>query len=314
MEKGLTAKLVNKKYLSFLQYIRQRYVLYLFLLPTIVYVFIFSYVPMYGVQIAFKDYKAILGFMGSPWVGLKHFNRFFSMPDFWPILQNTLSISFYTLVVGFPAPIILALMLNYVVRAKLKKTIQTVTYAPFFISTVVVMGMVTLLLSPNYGIVNSFLKMLGKQPVFFLAQARYFKTIYVIIDVWRHVGWGSIIYIAALSGVSSELHEAAIIEGATKLQRIWHIDLPSIQPTIVILLILRLGSIMNVGFEAVFLLQNPMNLQSSQIIATYVYQAGLLNVQYGYAAAVGLFNNVINLVMLLMANWVSRRLTESSLF
>jgi len=302
------------KKINIVQYIKQSYVLYLFLLPAVVYVFIFNYIPMYGVQIAFKNFRAVQGIWGSPWVGLTHFRRFFASPDLLMIIGNTVGISLYSLVVGFPIPIILALMLNYVRPLALKKTIQTVSYAPFFISTVVVAGLLYLLLSPNSGVLNSFRKSFGMSPIFYLAQPKYFKTIYVLANVWQHAGWGSIIYIAALSGVSQELHEAAISDGATKLQRIWHIDLPSIRPTIVILLILRIGQIMNVGFEMTFLLQNPMNIESSEVISTYVYKIGLLNIQYGYAAAVGLFNNVINLFFLVFANRIAKKLTESSLW
>ncbi|MCL2832261.1 MAG: ABC transporter permease subunit [Treponema sp.] len=299
---------------KFLQYMKNSYVLYLFLLPAVAYIFIFNYIPMYGVQIAFKNFKAARGIWGSPWVGLVNFQKFLSSPDIWNILGNTVGISLYSLIVGFPVPIILALMLNYIRPLSLKKTIQTVSYAPFFISTVVIAGLLYLLLSPNAGVLNSFRKSFGLDSVFFLAQPNLFKTIYVLANVWQNAGWGSIIYIAALSGVSQELHEAAISDGATKLQRIWHIDLPSIQPTIIILLILRIGQIMNVGFEMTYLLQNPMNINSSEVIATYVYKVGLLNIQYGYAAAVGLFNNVINLAFLVFANRIAKKVTESSLW
>jgi len=288
--------------------------LYVFLIPAVVYVIIFNYIPMYGVQLAFKNYRAVDGIWGSPWAGLRHFERFVRSPNFFSTVGNTLGISLLSLAINFPAPIILALMLNYVRNARIKKTIQTVTYAPYFVSVVVAMGLAYLLLSPNSGVINSFRVSMGLDPIFYLGQASYFKPLYVIIELWRNVGWASIIYIAALAGVSQEQHEAAIVDGATKLHRIWHIDLPAISPTIVILFILRVGQIMNVQVENVFLLQNPLNVQSSEVISTYVYKVGILNAQYGFGAAVGLFNNVVNMVLLVIANIVARRLTESSLW
>lgn len=263
---------------------------------------------------AFKDYQAKLGIWNSPWVGFEHFLRFFRSYNFGMLIKNTLTISFYSLLVGFPIPIIFALFLNYLKHERLKKTIQMVSYAPHFISTVVMCGMITIFFNADTGIINTLTGLLGIEPVDFLGRPEWFKHLYVWTNVWQGVGWSAIIYISALSGVDSQLHEAAIIDGATKLQRMWYVDLPSIKPTIVMLLIMRIGSLMDVGFEKVFLLQNDLNISSSSIISTYVYQVGLINSDYGYSTAIGLFNTVINVILLLVANYVSKKLTEESLF
>jgi len=311
---GIEIAVEKSKNVRFLNYMKRNYVLYLFLLPTVAYIFIFHYLPMYGVQIAFKDFLASKGIMGSPWVGFKYFERFLLSPDFGQIIWNTLGISLYSLIVGFPIPIVLALMLNYASNARFKKLVQTVSYAPFFISTVVMTGIIVMLLSPRTGILNVIINSLGGESVYFLAKPEYFKTIYVLTGIWQHTGWASIIYIAALAGVGMEFHEAAIVDGASKLQRIWYIDIPSILPTAIILFILQVGQLMDVGFEKTFLLQNPMNIQSSEVISTYVYKVGLLDIQYSFSAAVGLFNNAINFVLLILVNRLSRKYTETSLW
>ena len=288
--------------------------LYLFILPTFLVFLIFSYIPMYGVMIAFKDYIPTLGVWGSPWVGFKHFNRFFDSYYFWDLLKNTIGISVYSLVVGFPLPIILALALNEIKDGPLKKISQTVTYAPNFISTVVMVGMILAFLNPSTGIINHFVQLLGMEPIAFMEDPRWFKTVYVLSGVWQGTGWGSVIYLAALAGVDTQLHEAAIVDGATRLQRIWHINLPTIRPTMVILLIMNVGSVMNLGYEKILLMQNPLNMESSNVIATFVYQQGLLEAQYSYAAAVGLFNSAINAILMISVNKIASKLGESSLF
>lgn len=294
--------------------IKKNYELYLLSLPTFVYFVIFHYGPMYGVQIAFRDFIATNGILGSPWVGIEHFERFFRSHHFWILLKNTLGISGYSLIVGFPAPIILALMLNEVRHKHYKKTVQMVTYAPHFISTVVMVSMLLAFLSPNTGLVNQVLRAFGLESINFLAKPQWFKTLYVFSGLWQRVGWGSIIYMSALSGIDPQLHEAAIVDGATKIQRIFHIDIPGIMPTAVILLILNVGRIMSVGFEKVFLMQNPLNMISSDVISTYVYRAGLLGAEFSFSSAVGLFNAVINCILLVTVNWVAGRIGENSLW
>jgi len=286
---------------------------YLLILPAIVFVVIFSYIPMYGVQIAFKDYKMSLGVANSRWVGFRYFKDFFKGFYFWTLIRNTFSLSLYTIVVGFPIPIIVALIINEL-KGGFKKFTQTVLYAPHFISTVVLVGMMNVMLSPSMGAVNTILNKLGIESIYFLGEAKYFRHLYVWSGVWQGMGWSAIIYIAALSGVDPALHEAAAIDGASRMQRITKINLPSIMPTIIIMLILRLGSIASVGHEKVYLLMNEMNVEVSEVISTYVYKRGIVNANYSFSTAVGLFNNVVNIVMLLIANSISRKYSETSLF
>lgn len=294
--------------------IRKNWILYVMILPVLVYYIVFAYAPMYGVQLAFKNYRVKDGIFGSPWVGFDHFKRFFSAYNFKQLLMNTLGISVYSILVGFPIPIIFALMLNYVKNKYLKKTVQMVSYAPYFISTVVMCGMITIFMGTDSGIFNIIRGFLGMEPVDALSKPGWFKSIYVWTGVWQGMGWSSIIYISALSGVDMQLHEAAIVDGATKLQRIIHVDLPSIKPTIVMLLILQMGSLMGVGFEKVFLLQNTLNKSAASVISTYVYEVGLINSDYGYSTAVGLFNSVINVILIVTANQLSKKLADESLF
>lgn len=294
--------------------ILRNYELYLFLLPTIIVLLIFHYWPMYGIQIAFKEYIPTKGITGSPWVGLENFRRFFKSYAFGKIIRNTIAISLYSLIAGFPVPVILALLLNQLNSLKYKKVIQTVTYAPHFISDVVLVGMLALFLSPRSGIVNQLLKLLGMEPILFMGEPGMFRHIYVWSGIWKEMGWSSIIYLAALTAVSPELHEAAIIDGATKIQRIRHIDLPSILPTITIMFILRMGRVMNVGFEKVFLMQNSLNLEVSEVISTYVYKRGLIGAEYSYSAAIGLFNSLINFVLLITFNRIAKSVGETSLW
>lgn len=294
--------------------VKKNYILYLMILPVVAYYIIFAYVPMYGIQIAFKDYIPKVGITGSPWIGFEHFRRFFSSYNFSNLILNTIGISVYSLLASFPIPIIFALLLNYLPGRKSRKTLQMVSYAPNFISTVVMCGMVTIFLTPDTGIINQIIKALGGESVAFLSEPGMFKSIYVWSGVWQTTGFNAIIYISALAGVDPQLHEAAIMDGATKLRRIWHIDLPSITPTMIILFILAMGSIMNVGFEKIFLLQNDLNMTASDVISTYVYRVGLVDSDYGYSTAVGLFNSLINVAILLIANTVSKKVTSTSLW
>lgn len=288
--------------------------LYLFVLPAFIVVLIFSYIPMYGVIIAFKDFIPSLGIWGSPWVGFKHFQRFFESYYFWDLLKNTLGISLYSLAVGFPLPIILALALNELKDSRFKKFTQTVTYAPNFISVVVVCGMLIAFLTPSTGIINHLLDFLGFERIAFMNDPRWFKTVYVLSGVWQGTGWGSVIYLAALSGVDTQLHEAATVDGATRLQRVFYINIPTIIPTMVILLIMNVGSLMSLGYEKILLMQNALNMDSSNVIATFVYKQGLLDAQYSYASAVGLFNALINAFLLIVVNKISRKVSETSLW
>ena len=269
---------------------------------------------MYGVLIAFKNFKPHLGIWGSPWAGFVHFERLFRSPQFWRLIQNTLGLSFLSLGMNFPVPIILALALNYVENKSYKKTVQTVTYAPHFISTVVVVSMMTVFLSPRLGIVNIFIEKLGGEPISFMLEPAWFKPLYVMSGIWQNAGWNTIIYLAALSAIDVSMHEAAIVDGASKLKRMWHIDLPCLMPTAVLLLILNLGRVMSIGFEKVYLMQNALNVSSSEIIATYIYKVGLKNAEYSYSAAVGFFNAVVNLIMLVTVNRIAKKLGQASLW
>ncbi len=290
------------------------YELYLMVLPLIIYFLIFHYGPMYGIQIAFKDYNPFNGIWGSPWVGMEQFIRFFSSYNFWQLLKNTMLLSFIRLVAGFPVPIILAIMMNSLMNKKYKKFVQTITYAPHFISVVVMVGMLTIFLSPRSGILNQLLQFIGMEPINFMGSSKWFRTIFVSSGIWQQMGWSSIIYLAALTGVDPLLHEAGIIDGASKLQRILYIDLPSLKPTIIILFVLNMGRMMNVAFQKVLLMQNPLNIETAEVISTYVYKMGLVNMQYSYATAIGLFNNLINAILLITFNYLAKKYAKSSLF
>ena len=296
--------------------IRSGWQLYaLFLLP-LLYIIIFKYVPMYGAQIAFKDFNVTKGIMGSPWAGAKHFERFFASHEFWRLLKNTLSLSFYTLAASFPFPILLALCLNYVGNKRFKNLVQMVTYAPYFISLVVLAGLLLQFLDPRTGLFNMLLGWFGLGPFHFMAEASWFQSIYVWSHVWQNVGFSCIIYLAALSGIDPALHEAAVIDGATKVQRMRHIDLPGIMPIAVILLILNTGQMMETGFEKILLMQNALNMRSSEVIDTYVYKVGLVSqaMNFSYATAIGLFKSVIGFVLLLIVNQTAKRLKQESLW
>lgn len=299
---------------SVLYELKRRGRLYIMLIVPVAYVIIFCYVPMSGVLIAFEDYSLRKGVWGSQWVGLKHFQDFFSTPVFRQLIGNTLALSVYGFVAGFPTPIILALALNECKRARFKKTVQMITYAPYFISTVVMVSIIIQFLHVRTGLVNNVMVLLGFEAYDFMGNPAAFRSIYVWSGVWQGVGYSAVIYLAALSGVDQSLQEAAIIDGANRFQRVYHVDLPGILPTIVIQMILSLGSLLSVGYEKVFLMQNSLNLSQSEIISTYVYKRGLQDIQYSYSTAVGLFNSVVNLLLLCTANAIARRVNETSLW
>lgn len=293
---------------------RYKWQLLLMILIPLTWYILFCYTPMYGVQIAFRDYSARSGYLGSPFVALKHFERFFSSYYCWDVIWNTLAISLFSLVIGFPAPILLALIINELPDRMMKKTLQNLTYIPHFLSTVVLCSMMYLFLSKEYGIVNTLVRALGGEATAFLENDKYFRAVYVLSGVWQESGWSSIIYIAALAGIDPALHEAATIDGATRLQRVRHISLPSIVPTIVVLLVLRMGNLMSVGFEKALILQNDLNLGASEIISTLVYKRGILKAELSFSTAVGLMNSVINLCLIVGANLFCKRFFEESLW
>lgn len=286
---------------------KKRWQLYIIILLPVLYIITFHYIPMTGAVLAFKKFNIMEGIYGSPWAGFKYFKQFFDSPNFWLLIRNTLSISIYQLAAGFPIPILLALGLNEVSNLRFKKTVQLVTYAPYFISTVVLVSLVIQLLSPRIGLINVIITALGGQEQNFMGNPDYFRTIYVVSDIWKVTGYNAIIYIAALASIDPSLYEAARVDGASRLQKIIHVDIPGILPTIIILLILESGKIMSVGFEKVYLMQNDLNLVNSEIISTYVYKIGLLNAQFSYSTAVGLFNSVINLILILSVNRLARK-------
>lgn len=301
---------------KWVQVFRRKWQLHLFILLPVIYLLIFSYYPMLGVQIAFKDFQASLGIWQSPWVGFKHFQAFFDSYMFSRVVGNTIKISLYTIVTEFPLPIIFALMLNALQNMRYKKVIQTISYVPHFISTVVLVGLIMQVFSPVHGLYGTLSRIFtgNMYPPDIMGNPDAFIHIQVWSGVWQSLGWNSIIYLAALSGIDPQLHEAAQIDGASRLQRILHVDLPGILPTAAILLIMRAGSIMDVGFEKIFLLQNSMNLTYSEVISTYLYKVGMKagSNNFSYAAAIGLFNSVINCILLVIVNWTSSRLSEDN--
>ena len=300
------------------QRITRHWQIYVFLFLPLLYLFIFCYYPMLGLQLAFKEFDMGRGMWGSPWVGLSQFQRFFTSPMFSRVIGNTLILSLYSIFVGFPIPVIFALLLNSVQSAKFRKTVQTITYLPYFISVVVLAGIILQVLNPRTGLYGSiYMILFNAYPSDILGNAQTFPHLYVWSGIWQTFGWNSIVYLAALSAVSAELHEAAEIDGANRFQRVIHIDFPSIFPTATIMLILRAGQILSVGYEKTLLLQNNLNLSTSEIISTYVYKVGLGATgvpNYSYSTAIGLFNSVINLIMLVLVNRLSRKMSETSLW
>ncbi|WP_235441610.1 sugar ABC transporter permease [Paenibacillus sp. IHB B 3415] len=293
--------------------IARRYDLYLMLLIPVTWYLVFHYGPLYGLQIAFKNFNPGKGILGSSWVGFEHFQRFFDSYYFWRLLWNTLSINLFSLLIAFPVPIMLALLINEIGSKRYSKLLQNVTYIPHFISVVVIVGILTVLLSPS-GPVNMLIQALGGTPTRFMESAAWFKTIFISSNIWQNMGWQSIIYIAALSGINPQLYEAAKMDGASRIRRIWHVSLPGIIPVIVILLILDIGQFMNIGFEKILLMQNNLNLESSDVISTFVYTTGILKGEYSYTAAIGLFNSLINLTLLLLVNRFARKTSDTSLW
>jgi putative aldouronate transport system permease protein len=305
--------LAQRRRAKTVSYLKKNWWLYVFVIPTIVWYIIFHYVPMGGIIIAFKRYNGIKSVWESKWVGFKWFESFFKSHYCKTIIRNTLTLSVYGLLT-FPLPIIFALILNEMKNEKAKKLVQTITYAPHFISVVVLVSMINLFFSKQNGFINNVIEWMGGTPFDFLTSSEAFPHMYVWSDVWQSLGWNCIIYVAALAGVDPALHEAAEIDGASRMQRILHINIPSIMPTIAIMLIMKLGHIMSVGADKVLLMRNDLNVDTAEVITTYVYNRGLLSGEYSYSAAVGLFVNVINLVMLLSVNKASKKLTETSLF
>ncbi|AIQ21776.1 sugar ABC transporter permease [Paenibacillus sp. FSL H7-0737] len=294
--------------------IRDRY-LYLLLIPFLAWYIIFAYKPMYGLQIAFKDFSVYKGIEASPWVGFEHFETFFKSPYFWRLLKNTVLLSLYQLLFAFPVPIILALLFNELKNGVFKATVQTFTYLPHFISVVVVAGIVTNFLAPSNGIINILIEMMGGEKQYFLTNPDYFRTIFIgSMDIWKEAGFGTIIYIAALSGVNPALYEAAVIDGANKWKQMWHITLPAIIPTIAIMLVMKVGSMLEVGYEAIILLYQPATYETADVINTYVYRSGLQDARYDLATAVGLFNAVVGFILVVFANKMSKKLTETGLW
>jgi putative aldouronate transport system permease protein len=299
---------------KFLRFIKKNYQLYLLLLPSAILLFCFAYLPMVGIVIAFQSYSPALGILGSKFVGMKNFMQYFRSYQFAVTIKNTLVLSVYSILVGFPLPILLALMCNQMKTKMFKKVFQVVTYLPHFISTMVMCGLILIFLSPSSGLFANLWKLFGATFPNLMASAANFKHVYVWSDIWQHLGWDSIIYLAALAGIDPTYYEAATVDGATTLQKIRYIDIPMILPTAMVLLILRAGSILGIGFEKVFLLQNVQNIMSSEIISTYVYKMGMQSMQYSLSTAIGLFNTVVNVIVLLLVNLLSRKLTDNSLF
>ncbi|CAM4120306.1 ABC transporter permease [Lederbergia lenta] len=293
---------------------KRDYQLWLLIFPAIVCVLIFNYIPMYGIQLAFREYDFTAGLTGGEWVGFKYFSQFLNSHMFWDLIRNTLVISITTILVGFPAPIALALLVNQIKWKKGKKILQTTVYLPHFISIVVLVGLLNVLLSPNTGIIGHLISAFGFENSNLLASVKAFVPVYVLSDVWQHVGWNSIIYLAALSGVDPQLYDSAKVDGASRWQIIKNVEIPAIIPTIIILLILNMGSIISTGFEKIFLMQNSLNLPVSEVIETYVYKIGIISNQFSYAAAIGLFNTLINFSLLLLMNYIAKRSSKISLW
>ncbi len=306
----MTAKSKAKKPLE----IVRNWQLYAMVTPPMIFLLVFCYAPMGGIVLAFKDYSIRKGIFGSPWVGFEHFENFVTSPLFGTLLRNTLILSLYTFVVNFIIPIILALFINEIARPIFKKAVQMITFFPYLISVVVIAGMILQFLNLNGGLVNNIIRLFGGTAVDFMAKPEYFRHIYVWTDAWQRAGYGAVIYIAALAGIDPQLSESAILDGVTRLKRIRYIDLPTIAPTVTIMLLMGIGGIMSIGYEKTYLLQNNLNLDVSELISTYIYKRGLLNFEFSYSTAIGLFNSVVNLVLLISANAISKRVSETSLW
>ncbi len=303
---------VNKS--SKLKTLAKRYWRYrglmMIMIPSVIMLIIFKYVPMYGVTIAFKDFKLRQGILGSPWVGLDVFKKVFSMPVFWTAFQNTAILGFMNLIVGFPLPIILALLLNEIRNQRYKKVLQTVSYLPHFVSWITLSGLFIQLLSPSTGPIAAIWRLFGAEPYYFMGEVSTFRWVLVVTNAWKGVGWGSVVYLAALSGVDQEMYEAALIDGATRFQRVWYITLPSIMPTVTIMLILRAGSILSDNFDQIYNMSNPAMYKVANVLGVYTYELGLKNMKYAESTAVSLFLNVINFALVMMTNFVSKRVND----
>lgn len=305
---------MKNKWIRLKKNIKRDRALLLIILPVVIHYLVFFYYPMYGNIIAFKDYSPVKGIWGSDWAGFQYFMQFFRSPYFVRVLRNTALISVYSILWGFPIPILFALITNDLKAGAYKRVVQAVSYIPYFISTVIICGMLVNFLSPSTGIVNMVIKALGGEPINFLMEPSWFRTVFIASGVWQGFGWSAIIYLAALTGVSPELYEAAKIDGASKVCRVMHISLPSILPTIVVTLILQIGTLMSIGYEKIILLYNPVTLEVADVISSYTYRTGLVEGNYSFAAAVGLFNSVINLILVIFADKVSRKASEVSLW
>ena len=305
---------INNRFPKLLKQLSNQRYLWLLALPGIAYFIIFYYIPMYGATIAFKDFSMRDGILGSPWIGFKYFIQFFESPYFFRLLKNTLLISFYSIIFGFPVPIILALLINECTSNIYKKVIQTLTYLPYFISLMVIVAIMINFVNPVDGIVNVVLKSFGKDAINFMTESSWFRPLYVISNIWQFAGWSSIIYMASLSSIDVQLYESAMIDGAKRIQLLRYITIPSIVPIIMIMLILRMGQLMSVGFEKIILMYNPGVYETADVISTYVYRVGLLGLQFSFGAAVGLFNSVINLILLVSFNTLSKKVSETSIW
>lgn len=304
----------DNKWVRLWDHFRREWQIYVMLLPTIIWFLVFLYKPMYGLQIAFKDYSIFRGVDGSPWIGWEHFETLFSNDQFIRAVKNTITISFYNLLFGFPAPIILALMFNEVLHASYKRTAQTIVYLPHFISSVIIAGIVITAFSPTVGVINAVIGWFGLDPIYFLTQPQWFRPIFVGTGIWQEAGFGSIVFLAAIAGVNPSLYESAAMDGANRWQMMWKITIPSILPTILIMLIIRIGNIMEVSFELVVLLYQPSTYETADVVNTWVYRQGLQSGQYDLAAAAGLFNAVVAFVLVMTANTLSRRFSRTSLW
>lgn len=310
----MNAQIHRKQYGRGIKSILRSWQLYVLLLPALVWLIVFCYRPMYGLIIAFKDFRIRQGILASPWAGLKHFKQFFSTYNAKNIILNTVILSVENLLISFPIPVIFALLLNSVENGKMRKTVQTISYAPYFVSTVVIVSIMQTILAPSTGFVNLFLQRMGSSPILFTSMPQYFRPLYIISGIWQSMGFNAIIYLSALTSISPEYHEAAKIDGASKLQRLYHIDFKLILPTVVIMFILAIGKLMTLGYEKAYLLQSGMNLATSEIISTYVYKTGLMNAQYSFSTAVSLFNSLINFILLMITNIITKKISDISLF
>ena len=317
MNASRTAKCSVKKKSGFKQTVKKlndsKYLL-LLLMPCFIYFVLFKYWPMFGLVISFKDYNLFKGIMDSPWVGFKHYANFIQDPYFIKVLKNTLLLGVYNTLWNFPIPIIVALVINEIKSNGVKKLTQTVSFFPHFVSTVTICGMVVGFLSPRNGIINDIIKFFGGDAINFMADPKYFRTVYIASAIWQNTGWGTIVYLAALSGVNSELYDAAAVDGVNKWQELFYVTIPSIVPTIVILLIMNIGRVITVGFEKIFLLQNDVNISVSDVISTYEYQRGMVQANYSYSTAIGLFMSLISSTLVLCTNFISKKVTDTSLW